>query len=210
MKTTIKTLPLVALIISVMALTISSTASAHVVVSPKQVLTAERATFAVSVPNEHDTPVVVVRLQIPEGLTSVRPYAKQGWNIETLKSGEGENVKVTEIKWTSAGATVPVDQKDDFLFGAKAPEKTTELKWKAYETYENGLVVAWDQEPSEAEGSKPYSVTKIVSETAQDTATKKADQAAANANSIANRSMYVAISGVLLGLGGIFLATRKK
>ena len=210
MKVATKKLPLVGLIVSVMALVFSATASAHVVVNPKQVLTAERATFAVSVPNEHDTPVVAVRLIIPEGLTSVRPYAKQGWNIEVAKTGEGENVTATEIKWISAGANVPVDLKDDFLFGAKAPENATELKWKAYETYADGTVVAWEQEPSEAEENKPYSVTKVVSETAQDTAIKNADQAAADAKIAANRSLYVGIAGVVLGLAGVFLATRKK
>lgn len=210
MKNGIKKLPLLGMIVSVLVLAFSSSASAHVVVSPKQVLTAERATFAVSVPNEHDSPVVVVRLVIPEGLASVRPYAKQGWNIEVTKTGEGENTKVTEIVWTSVGADVPVDLKDDFLFGAKAPEKTIELKWKAYETYADGRVVGWEQEPSEAEDSKPYSVTKVISETAQDAATKKVDTAAAEAEAVANRSLYIAVAGVIMGLVAIFLATRRK
>ncbi len=211
MKLVAKRLPLIGLAVSVMALTLSSTiVSAHVVVNPKQVLTAERATFAVSVPNEHDTPVVAVRVVIPEGLTSVRPYAKQGWDIEITKTGEGENVTATEIKWTSADADVPVDLKDDFLFGAKAPENTTELKWKAYETYADGKVVAWEQEPSEADGNKPYSVTKVVSKTTQDVADKNTDQAGVNAESTANRSLYIAIAGLAVGLAGVFLATRKK
>lgn len=145
-------------LVSVMTF-MTTTASAHVVVKPGEVKTAERATFAVSVPNEHQTPVVEVRLLIPEGLESVRPFAKLGWDVRIVKNGEGENAKVTEIVWS--GGKIPVDLKDEFQFGAKTPANETELQWKAYETYEDGLVVAWDQEPSEVEGSKPYSVTKV-------------------------------------------------
>lgn len=196
--------------ISALALSFGGIASAHVVVTPNQVVSAERTTFAVSVPNEHDTPVVGLRLVIPDGLTSVRPYAKQGWTIEVAKTGEGENASAKEIKWTSAGANVPVDLKDDFLFGAKAPNSATELKWKAYETYEDGTVVAWEQAPSESKDNKPYSVTKVMTETTQDAAIKKADQAAADAKTAASNSLYVGIAGVVLGLVGVFLATRKK
>ncbi len=205
-----KKISLASLLTGVFAILITSSASAHIVVSPKQALTAERATFAMSVPNEHDSPVVQLRLVIPEGLTSVRPFAKQGWNIETVRTGEGENVKVTEIKWTSAGANVPVNLKDDFHFGAKLPEGETELKWKAYETYENGLVVAWDQEPSEAEGSKPYSVTKVTKETETASSIKKIEQATADAKKSSDRAQLIGIAGAALGLVGIFLATRKK
>lgn len=210
MQTATKKLSLAGALVSALVLLFTATASAHVVVSPKQVLTSERATFAVSVPNEHDTQVVGVRLIIPEGLTSVRPFAKAGWNVEVVKTGEGEDISATEIKWTSDGGTVPVNLKDDFLFGAKAPESSTELKWKAYETYENGLVVAWEQEPSEEEGSKPYSVTKVVSETDTAASLTKVEAAASDAKTAANRALYAGIAGIVLGLVGVALATRKK
>lgn len=198
------------ILLGILSLVFSATASAHVVVSPKQVLTSERTTFAVSVPNEHDTPVVAVRLIIPEGLSSVRPFAKTGWNIEVQKTGSGENVSATEILWTSADATVPVDLKDEFLFSAKAPAENTELIWKAYETYESGLVVGWEQEPSEDSDNKPYSVTRVVSETDTSTSLANTESAAKDAKTTANRSLYIGIAGVILGLIGIALATRKK
>lgn len=198
------------LMVGVLAFVFSAAASAHVVVNPKQVLVSERSTYAVSVPNEHDTPVVAVRLIIPEGLTSVRPFAKTGWNVEVVKTGEGENISATEIKWTSAGTTVPVDLKDDFLFGAKAPENATELQWKAYETYQDGTVVAWDQTPSEDEGNKPYSVTKVLTQTDTAASVAKAETAANDAKTTANRALYVGIAGVVLGVVAIAIATRKK
>src|SRR5690606_38519554 len=98
---------------------------------------------------EHDTPVITVRLVVPDSLSSVRPHAKAGWDVVLTHDGEGEDVRVSEITWRSAGGTVPVNMKDDFLFSAKAPAETGELQWKAYETYQNGLVVGWDQAPGE-------------------------------------------------------------
>lgn len=210
MKKNIGLVSFVALFVSVLVLAFSATVAAHVTVSPKQVLVSERATFAVSVPNEHDTPVVAVRLVIPEGLTSVRPFAKPGWNIEVVTIGEGEEVSATEIKWTSAGGTVPVDLKDDFLFGAKAPSDAGELQWKAYETYQDGTVVGWDQVPSEEEGNKPYSVTKILTETETASSVAKAETAASEARTTANRALIAGIAGIVLGIVGIGLAVRKN
>lgn len=100
--------------------------------------------------------------------------------------------------------------KDDFLFGAKAPADATNLQWKAYETYQDGTVVAWDQEPSEAEDNKPYSVTKVATETDTAASVAKAESAASDAKTAANRALYVAIAGLVVGLIAIALATRKK
>lgn len=205
-----KKISILTLLISIVVLAFNNAASAHVTVSPKQVLTAERVTFAVSVPNEHDTPVVAVRLIIPDGLGSVRPHAKTGWDVEVVKVGEGENTSATEIKWVSSGGMVPVNLKDDFLFGAKTPENSTDLKWKAYETYADGTVVAWEQEPSEESGNKPYSVTQVVTEKEASASSQQADTAAGSAKTAASRALYIAIAAVILALVGIALATRRK
>lgn len=195
--------------IAVSLFAVQSTA-AHVVVRPGEVLISERATFTVSVPNEHDTPVVGVRLLVPEGLKSVRPFAKAGWDISLTKAGEGEEAAVTEITWKSAEGNVPVDMKDEFLFGAMAPADATELKWKAYETYQDGTVVAWEQDPSEAEDNKPYSVTKVVAETTLQAQAKKTEQAAADADKSADRSLYVGIIALVLSIVSLAMVLKKK
>lgn len=210
MKSIAKKLPYVGILIISFLLLFTVTASAHVTVSPKEVLTAQRVTFAVSVPNEHDTPVVGVRIVIPEGVTSVIPYNKSGWNIEIVKASEGEEAPVTEIKWTSANGTVPVGLKDDFLFGAKAPDTVTELNWKAYETYQDGTVVAWDQEPSDADGNFPYSVTKVAVESTQSIAINETAQLARDAKAAADRTLITAISALIISVGAFYFATRKK
>ena len=210
MQSVAKKLFIITILMTIMMLFFSATVSAHVVISPNEVLTSQRATYAISVPNEHDMPIIGVRLIIPEGLTSVRPFAKVGWNIEVVKTGEGENTNVTEIIWTSAGGTVPVDLKDDFQFGAKAPQNPTELQWKAYETYADGMVVAWDQKPSEAEDNLPYSVTKVIDKTDQEVVTAEANQQVIDAQARADFAFYVAVAGVIVGLVAVFITTRKK
>lgn len=207
---TVKKLPAAGLLTGLITLFAAGSASAHVVVSPNRVLTAERATFAVSVPNEHDTPVVAVRLVIPEGLTSVRPFAKAGWRVEVKTSGSGEEVSATEINWISDGSDVPVNLKDEFLFGAKAPGSAGELIWKAYETYADGRVVGWEQEPTGEQGNKPYSVTRVVNESDEASAARQAETEAAAAKTAANRALYVGGVGLVLGLAGIALASRKQ
>lgn len=193
----------------VSAFVVSGVASAHVVVKPGEVETAARQVFTIGVPNESETASVVgVRLVIPEGLESVRPNTKAGWTVEVKKTGEGENAKVTELVWT--GGTVPVDQRDEFLFQGKAPAKTGELKWKAYETYSDGTTVAWEEEPSEKEDSKPYSVTKVVAAAkAADTTAVSDTQATGASDGKVNAAIGLGILGVVLSAVAL-IVNRKQ
>jgi len=193
-----------------LGLLVVGSAAAHVVVRPGEAVISERATFSVSVPNEHDTPVVGMRLLIPEGLTSVRPFAKAGWDISVSKSGEGEDATATEIIWTSAGGTVPVDLKDDFLFGAKLPAEPTELNWKAYETYQDGMIVAWDQKPNDAEDNRPYSITRVTAESEAAAKLARVEQAVSGADIAADRALYVGLAAIVIGIAGITLTLRKQ
>jgi uncharacterized protein YcnI len=149
-------IPLVAL-----ALFLSSygIASAHAVVSPKTAETNTYQTFSLSVPNEKDIATTKVELAIPEGLKSVMPVQKPGWKITLTKDANGN---VTRISWS--GNTISVDFKDVFDFTAHTPQQPTTLAWKAYQTYENGEVVAWDQTPS-LNAETPYSVTTLTMRT---------------------------------------------
>ena len=145
---------------------------AHVTVKPSEVGIGAYQTFNVSVPTEKDIATVGVRLVIPEGLTSVRPNVKPGWNIELIKEGEGEAAVVKELIWT--GGSIPADQRDDFFFSAKTPAEATTLRWDAYQTYSDGSVVAWNTDestqPHDVNGeadfssSGPYSTTEVVND----------------------------------------------
>lgn len=197
--------------VGVVALALSAVASAHVVVKPAEVVTAGFQTFTIGVPNEKAIPTTEVKLAIPEGLQYVSPTVKSGWSINVEKEGSGEDATVKSITWS--GGEIGEGLRDDFTFSAKVPENATELQWKAYQTYADGTVVSWDQAESDNShgggNSGPFSVTKVVTETSQDTAAKKADQAAADASHTARQALYVGIAGVVVGMIGIFFATRR-
>lgn len=142
---------------------------AHVTVKPAELGVGARANFVVSVPTEEAVPTTQVRLVIPEGVKSVRPNVAPGWNIQLVKTGEGDAQLVSEIIWS--GGSIPVDQRNEFVFSAQAPANETALSWKAYQTYASGEVVAWDTDPQvvangthDDNAPKPYSVTKVVND----------------------------------------------
>lgn len=192
----------------------SGNAFAHVTVKPSEVVTAGYQTFTVNVPNEKDISTTSVKVVIPESVARVTPTQKAGWQVTTETQGEGETAKTTSVTW--AGGAIGKGLRDEFTFSAKVPEKATELQWKAYQTYEDGTVVAWDQEEEKGGhghgdgNSGPFSVTEVVSETEHEQEVKAAEKAAAEARDLAGLSLMIGIAGLLVGLIAVFFATRKK
>ncbi len=145
---------LILLFISIITISLTSIQGfAHVVVKPDIVKPAVYQTFTVNVPNEKEIATVKVRLMIPEGLKSVQPTTKLGWNVNIIK--DGENVK--ELEWTSG--QIANGFRDEFGFSAKVPAEEKKLVWKAYQTYQDGTEVAWDKVSADS-GSHSASDTK--------------------------------------------------
>jgi len=191
----------VGLIASALIVVTPNLAAAHVVVSPSSALTGEYETFTTSVPNEKEIPVTGLRLVIPDSIESVTPTVKSGWEIAITKKDD----KVTEISWT--GGSIPAEQRDEFTFSAHLPSKAGDITWKAYQTYKDGSVVAWDQKPSEdahhegEEGKGPYSVTTVSDELEKE----------ASAPSSSSNILLYFISVVALAVGVFaLLRTSKK
>lgn len=192
--------------------------SAHVGVGPADVKTGAYQTFTVSVPTERDNPTVQVKLEIPMGLTSVTPTVKPGWTIQTEKHEEGKEIMITAITWT--GGEIAPGYRDEFTFRAKTPSGPTDLQWKAYQTYKGGVVVSWDQQPStqDSETGKaeedattgPFSVTRVLASSDQDTALKAANDKAGGAQQAAKKALYASIGGIVLALIGIIVAVAHK
>lgn len=178
---------------------VPTTSFAHVSVQPTEVAPGAYQTFTTVVPNEKDMSVNGVRLLIPEGVKSVTPTAKQGWVITTKKSGGN----ITEVTWT--GGVIDVGLRDEFTFSAQAPADGSEIIWKAYETYQDGSVVSWDQKPtddhgkeSEDESKGPYSSTALVENTEQDESTDS------------SKIMVYALSGIAVVISAVALLRTIK
>lgn len=200
-----KKLVALGLSVSVLALSFAGVASAHVTVKPGEALTGTFQTFTVSVPVEKDIATTSIKLDIPSGLSFVTPTMKSGWSINVDKQDAGEAATVKSITWS--GGQIDPSYRDDFTFSAKTPNKSTELHWKAYQTYADGTVVSWDQPPTtdendESGNSGPVSITKVA---AEGTNTHTQDT-----QNTAQWALYLGIAGTLLGLTAVFLATRRK
>lgn len=191
----------------------TSSVFAHVVVKPAEVGAATFQTFTIGVPNEKDNPVVGLRLVIPEGLKYASPTVKAGWRIDIRKSSEQEDARVTEIEWT--GGSIPEGQRDDFTFSAQVPTSETIINWKAYQTYQNGDVVSWDQpinddmsqddkEKREKAGKGAYSQTKVINDLNSD------DNSSSENNSKNNNSNQVSALALALSVVAVIVAFRKK
>jgi uncharacterized protein YcnI len=170
-------------------------AFAHVAVKPAQVGIGTFQTFQTGVPNEKDIAVTGVKLVIPAGLNEVSPNVKPGWEINVVKDGD----TVKEIDWT--GGSIPAGQRDDFVFSAQAPAKASTIAWKAYQTYADGSVTAWDQKPDGKHGvdSTPYSETKVVNDLAA------AQSSSADSHNDSTDTSDKSNLGVILGIAGIAL-----
>lgn len=197
-------------------------ASAHVTVKPGEVGVGQRLNFAVSVPTEEDIPTTQVRLIIPVGLQSVRPNVKPGWTIKLMKSGEGEEAVITEILWT--GGSIPAEQRDEFIFSAQAPAEETSLVWKAYQTYEGGKIVAWENSaeiveeytknnPTQEGGyanvdaKRPYSETKVVNDLEGSTTEGAANTTVARA---AKGTNFLSIAALAVAAAALGIQFYKK
>ncbi len=215
--------------------------SAHVVVSPKEVGVGKFQTFSVGVPVEKDMPTTGLRLVVPDGLNYVTPNVKPGWKIEVKKEpvmkdgkqvmsedGDEKVERTSEISWT--GGSIPAGQRDDFLFSAQVPATTTTIAWKAYQTYADGSIVAWDASPQAVADQKkamdeamkkepnmkmdevtlkPYSETKVVDDLAAANSTSTSTTSAADLKSAtrnAKVALVISVVGLLLGA----LAVSKK
>ncbi len=185
------------------------TVSAHAIVEPKQVNVAELRSFSLGIPNEGTTATTGVRLLIPTGLTEVIPNVKAGWTVSTKTTGSGDSAVVTEIDW-SAGS-IPVGERDDFIFSAQAPASATTLVWKAYQTYADGTVTAWDQAadatpaPGKTEIS-PYSETTVINDLA---ATPTPTPTPASTTSNTDKTLAV-MSAAALGLAAVAIAASFR
>ena len=191
---------LIGLLGGIALLIIPANSFAHVIVTPSQAGVAQELVFNVSVPNEQQTPVTNLKLQVPDGVTNVIPTTKDGWVITTTTNGDSKNPVITAINWEG---NIPVGQRQDFTFSAQVPGMATEIDWKAYQSYADGSIVHWDQKPTgtdDANGNAgPYSVTKVVNDLTPSPTTSNNNQTGA----------YV-LSGLALITAIVAISIKRK
>ncbi|QEU99217.1 YcnI family protein [Streptomyces viridifaciens] len=219
-------------------------ASAHVIVQPNSVpKNATDQTFAFRVPDEDDkNSTVKVEIDFPTDhpIPSVKVAPVPGWTdaIQTTKlatpihTDDGDITDaVSQVVWT--GGQIAPGHFQDFTVDLGAlPDGTDKVVFKALQTYSDGTVVRWIEEPQDGqpEPKNPAPVLKLTAATAGDSdapapsaaASAKADPAPANPTSTATakasgsdstaRALGIAgiVVGVLGAVAGVVIGRRGR
>ncbi|MFF2080536.1 YcnI family protein [Kitasatospora sp. NPDC058162] len=160
----------------------AASASAHVVVEPSSVpKNATDQTFAFRVPNEDDTKSTVqVEIDFPTDhpVPSAMVAPVPGWTdkITTTKlatpihtdDGDVTDV-VSQVVWTG-GQITPGHYQDFTVELGALPEGTDKVVFKALQTYSDGNVVRWIEEPQagQPEPKNPAPVLHLTAAVADD------------------------------------------
>ncbi|WP_117209935.1 YcnI family protein [Allorhizocola rhizosphaerae] len=157
-------------------LAIAAPASAHVTVNPREATGGGYARVAFRVPNESDTESTTkLEVHLPENapLASVSTMPVPGWTVAVSKRKlsqpvDNHGTQITEvvsvITWTAAeGAAIKPGEFQEFPVSmGRIPDNVNQLVFKALQTYSDGTVVRWIEEPKEGvELEHPAPVLKV-------------------------------------------------
>ena len=134
-------------------------AAAHVTITSPGATQGDEGVITFRVPTEKDvaTTKVVVVMPTDTPLTDVLVSPKAGWNYsltmaapaKPLTNEEGNPVTqiVSRVTWTATGGGIKPDEFDQFDILADPLPAAKQLTFKALQTYADGSVVSWIQEP---------------------------------------------------------------
>jgi periplasmic copper chaperone A len=201
-------------------LVLAGTASAHVTANPGTATQGGDAEVAFRTPNEEDTAATVkleVSFPTDHPIPSVLVHPIPGWTatIEKAKlatpitTDDGPvSQAVSKITWS--GGQIAPDQYQDFDVSLESlPSDTTQLVFKAIQTYSNGDVIRWIDltPPGGAEPEHPaptITLTKSTGDTPE-TDTEATAATTQSGSSGGGAALTLGIIGAILGLVGAAL-----
>ena len=144
-------------------------ALAHVTVNSPSAVQGGYSTVNFKVPTESDTASTTgLKVQLPAEtpFTSVSVLPKAGWTytkttakLSTPIKGEGGDITdyVSTIEWKAAAGSpgIKPGEFDQFTISAGPMPKVAAIAFKAIQTYSDGKVVSWIEEPAAAGGAEP-------------------------------------------------------
>jgi uncharacterized protein YcnI len=137
---------------AVAVLGFAGAAGAHVSVSPGTATPGGDVVIAFQVPTESDTASTVkLEVQVPtdKPIGSVAVAPVPGWTVATQSTGG----HVSKITWTAntPDTSIRSGQFQEFPISLEALPDTDKLVFKALQTYSDGTVVRWIDEPVEGQ-----------------------------------------------------------
>lgn len=150
------------------ALSFAGPAAAHVTVSPEEETQGGYARVAFRVPNESDTASTTkleVFLPADAPVASVSTMTVPGWTVAVTKAKPAKPVQahgseiaevVTKLTWTATpAAVIKAGQFQEFPVSLGPLPETDKLVFKSLQTYSDGTVVRWIDEPVAAGAEEP-------------------------------------------------------
>lgn len=216
------------------ALGLATPASAHVTVNPREATQGGYGRLAFRVPNESDTASTIkLEVTLPEDapVASVSIMPVPGWKVETEKRKldtplESHGSQITEavskITWTAEkGNGIQPGQFQEFPVSMGPLPKVDRMVFKALQTYSDGKIARWIEEPPVDGGEEPDTPAPVLKLTAAtETAASPAPDTQAAASSSDDEggngaALGLGIAGLIAGLAGLvlgglaFARTRK-
>ncbi|GAB3138666.1 YcnI family protein [Micromonospora sonneratiae] len=199
-------------------------ASAHVSVNPSEATQGGYARLAFRVPTESDTASttkVEVNLPADAPIASVTTMPVPGWSVAVEKRkvdpplevhGSQVTEAVSKITWTTTDpdAAIKPGEFQEFPVSMGPLPKADKIVFKTLQTYSDGSVVRWIEEPTGGEESaQPAPVLKLAP-AANTTATSDSSSPApvAKADTDGGDSsvaLGLGIAGLVAGLAGLLL-----
>ena len=131
----------VLLAITVCALALATSASAHAELSPAVALAKHGQLFTLAVPTEkEDATTTKVELTPPSGFAIDSFVPSPGWTRNVKSTGSGEETEIQQVTWS--GGNVPSEEDAVFQFLA-SPDSSKTYTFKVRQTYSDGSVVDW-------------------------------------------------------------------
>lgn len=145
----------------------TGTALAHVTLETQQAPVPSTYKAIFRVPHGCEgKPTLKVRIQIPEGVISVKPQPKPGWTLEKVKGkyattydyyGTPTSEGVKEVIWS--GGNLPDDEYDEFVLRAYLTpglKAGTTLYFPVVQECPEGATERWIEIPAEGKSADDY------------------------------------------------------
>jgi uncharacterized protein YcnI len=223
----------VGLMVGLALVAFSVPAWAHVTISPDRAQKgASDVEIAIRVPNEETTPTTKVQVFFPTSppFSSVLPEAVPGWTVSVITSKLAKPIHtddgditdvVTEATWTAdTGGGIPVGEYQRFqVIVGQMPSTATAVTLKALQTYANGDIVRWIEDPS---GPNPAPVLQITSGSGGTTTANTTPATPASTSGLAKKSqvdsaksvglvaLIIGVVALLVALGGFVVGRRTR
>ncbi|MFF3865504.1 YcnI family protein [Micromonospora sp. NPDC001898] len=229
------TAAVLALGVAAVVLGVAAPASAHVSVNPKEATQGGYGRFAFRVPNESDeASTTKVEVVLPENapVGSVSTMPVPGWTVAVEKRkvdppvqvhGSEVTEAVSKVTWTATGdAAVKPGQFQEFPVSMGPLPEVDTMVFKALQTYSDGNVVRWIEEPSAGaeEPDKPAPVLTLTAAAPSAGASAPAVAAAGadddDDDSDGGAGIAFGVAGLVAGLAGLalgglaFARTRRE